>query len=146
MLLNCKYAVLPPAVCCSAIPLLVPLLTCPLSASTVSPIPFQLTFGETFQLCIETLHRVTRAVCISYLHSKCVMCFSGESQESNCSVYRACCIPQGVVQAVVISSRLHDMLCRSLGLTLLEAATGRYPYDAAGGPLQLMIQVIMWTC
>lgn len=35
------------------------------------------------------------------------------------------------------------MPCRSLGLTLLEAATGRYPYDAAGGPLQLMIQVIM---
>ena len=30
--------------------------------------------------------------------------------------------------------------CRSLGLTLLECATGRYPYDASGGPLQLMIQ------
>ncbi|KAL3138747.1 hypothetical protein ABBQ32_005592 [Trebouxia sp. C0010 RCD-2024] len=30
----------------------------------------------------------------------------------------------------------------SFGLTLLEAATGRYPYDAAGGPLQLMIQVV----
>jgi len=29
---------------------------------------------------------------------------------------------------------------RSLGLTLLECATGRYPYDASGGPLQLMIQ------
>ena len=31
-------------------------------------------------------------------------------------------------------------MCRSLGLTLLEAATGRYPYDASGGPLELMIQ------
>ncbi|DBB08749.1 hypothetical protein WJX82_002264 [Trebouxia sp. C0006] len=30
----------------------------------------------------------------------------------------------------------------SLGLTLLEAATGSYPYDASGGPLQLMIQVV----
>ncbi|KAA6418469.1 MAG: mitogen-activated kinase kinase 6-like [Trebouxia sp. A1-2] len=30
----------------------------------------------------------------------------------------------------------------SLGLTLLEAATGNYPYDASGGPLQLMIQVV----
>ena len=30
---------------------------------------------------------------------------------------------------------------RSLGLSLLECATGRYPYDASGGPLQLMIQV-----
>ena len=40
------------------------------------------------------------------------------------------------------------VLCRSLGLTLLEAATGKYPYDAAGGPLQLMIQVrvqCLWT-
>ena len=34
----------------------------------------------------------------------------------------------------------HIDLCRSLGLTLLEAATGRYPYDASGGPLELMIQ------
>lgn len=31
--------------------------------------------------------------------------------------------------------------CRALGLTLLEAATGRYPYDASGGPLELMLQV-----
>eukprot|EP00891_Asterochloris_glomerata_P006309 jgi/Astpho2/6309/gw1.00090.6.1_t len=30
----------------------------------------------------------------------------------------------------------------SLGLTLLEAVTGRYPYDASVGPLQLMIQVV----
>ncbi|KAK9820835.1 hypothetical protein WJX81_001306 [Elliptochloris bilobata] len=30
----------------------------------------------------------------------------------------------------------------SLGLTLLECATGRYPYDASAGPLQLMIQVV----
>lgn len=30
---------------------------------------------------------------------------------------------------------------RALGLTLLEAATGRYPYDASGGPLELMLQV-----
>ena len=33
--------------------------------------------------------------------------------------------------------------CRSLGLTLLEAATGRYPYNASGGPLELMLQVTM---
>jgi serine/threonine protein kinase len=29
----------------------------------------------------------------------------------------------------------------SLGLVLVEAATGRYPYDASGGPVELMIQV-----
>jgi serine/threonine protein kinase len=29
----------------------------------------------------------------------------------------------------------------SLGLVLVEAATGRYPYDATGGPVELMIQV-----
>ena len=29
----------------------------------------------------------------------------------------------------------------ALGLTLLECATGRYPYDASGGTMQLMIQV-----
>ncbi len=29
----------------------------------------------------------------------------------------------------------------SLGLALIECATGTYPYDASGGPLQLMIQV-----
>ena len=33
------------------------------------------------------------------------------------------------------------MLRRSLGMTLLEAGSGQYPYDASGGPLQLMIQV-----
>ena len=27
------------------------------------------------------------------------------------------------------------------GLTLLECATGKYPYDASGGTIQLMIQV-----
>lgn len=61
-----------------------------------------------------------------------------------CSVY-VCCPKELVrrVRAVVGSNGLMYMLCRSLGLTLLEAATGRYPYDAAGGPLQLMIQVIM---
>lgn len=31
---------------------------------------------------------------------------------------------------------------RSLGLTLVEAATGRYPYDAGGGPVALMVQVL----
>ena len=36
------------------------------------------------------------------------------------------------------------LLCRSLGLTLLEAAIGKYPYDASGGPLQLMIQASLW--
>ncbi|KAK9815893.1 hypothetical protein WJX72_011527 [[Myrmecia] bisecta] len=30
----------------------------------------------------------------------------------------------------------------SLGLALLECATGQYPYDASVGPLQLMIQVV----
>ena len=29
----------------------------------------------------------------------------------------------------------------SLGLSLIECAIGKYPYDASGGPLQLMIQV-----
>jgi serine/threonine protein kinase len=29
----------------------------------------------------------------------------------------------------------------SLGLALIECATGQYPYDASVGPLQLMIQV-----
>ncbi len=30
------------------------------------------------------------------------------------------------------------------GLTLLECATGKYPYDASGGTIQLMIQVGGW--
>eukprot|EP00887_Chlorella_sp_A99_P007812 scaffold20.g7812.t1 len=30
----------------------------------------------------------------------------------------------------------------ALGLTLLECATGRYPYDASGGTIQLMIQLM----
>ena len=32
----------------------------------------------------------------------------------------------------------------ALGLTLLECATGKYPYDASGGTMQLMIQVGGW--
>ena len=42
---------------------------------------------------------------------------------------------------MLMCTALCHMLCRSLGLTLLEAVTGRYPYDASVGPLQLMIQV-----
>lgn len=34
----------------------------------------------------------------------------------------------------------------SLGLALVECATGRYPYDASVGPLQLMIQVLNEEC
>lgn len=33
----------------------------------------------------------------------------------------------------------------SLGLALVECATGKYPYDASVGPLQLMIQVSQTT-
>ncbi len=33
----------------------------------------------------------------------------------------------------------------SLGLALIECATGSYPYDASVGPLQLMIQVCYWA-
>ncbi len=44
------------------------------------------------------------------------------------------------VRILIIYFHFHLAL-RSLGLTLLEAATGNYPYDASGGPLQLMIQV-----
>ena len=33
--------------------------------------------------------------------------------------------------------------CRSLGLSLLECVTGRYPFDAAAGPLVLMMQVCL---
>jgi serine/threonine protein kinase len=29
----------------------------------------------------------------------------------------------------------------ALGLTVLECATGKYPYNASGGTIQLMIQV-----
>ena len=32
----------------------------------------------------------------------------------------------------------------SLGLALVECATGKYPYDASVGPLQLMIQVPLY--
>ena len=42
---------------------------------------------------------------------------------------------------MLLYTALCHLLCRSLGLTLLEAVTGRYPYDASVGPLQLMIQV-----
>lgn len=34
----------------------------------------------------------------------------------------------------------------ALGLTLLEAATGRYPYDASAGVMQLMVQVMQEDC
>jgi serine/threonine protein kinase len=34
----------------------------------------------------------------------------------------------------------------ALGLTLLECATGRYPYNASGGTLELMVQVRGWLC
>jgi serine/threonine protein kinase len=34
----------------------------------------------------------------------------------------------------------------ALGLTLLECATGTYPYDASGGTMQLMIQASEWQC
>lgn len=34
----------------------------------------------------------------------------------------------------------------SLGLALIECATGQYPYDASVGPLQLMIQVGVGVC
>lgn len=34
----------------------------------------------------------------------------------------------------------------ALGLTLLECATGRYPYDASGGTIQLMIQLLEDDC
>lgn len=34
----------------------------------------------------------------------------------------------------------------ALGLTLLECATGRYPYDASGGTIQLMIQLMEEEC
>lgn len=32
----------------------------------------------------------------------------------------------------------------ALGLTLLECATGKYPYDASGGTIELMIQARRW--
>jgi hypothetical protein len=34
----------------------------------------------------------------------------------------------------------------ALGLSLLECATGRYPYDASGGTMQLMIQLLEEDC
>lgn len=34
----------------------------------------------------------------------------------------------------------------ALGLTLLECAAGRYPYDASGGTLELMMQVRRVGC
>lgn len=34
----------------------------------------------------------------------------------------------------------------SLGLTLLECVTGRYPYDASGGTIELMIQILEEDC
>ncbi|PRW57164.1 mitogen-activated kinase kinase 3 [Chlorella sorokiniana] len=34
----------------------------------------------------------------------------------------------------------------ALGLTLLECATGKYPYDASGGTIQLMIQLMEEEC
>ena len=34
----------------------------------------------------------------------------------------------------------------ALGLTLLECALGRYPYDASGGTMQLMIQLMDDEC
>lgn len=33
------------------------------------------------------------------------------------------------------------VVCRSLGLVLLECLTGRYPFDASGGPMDLIIHV-----
>lgn len=33
------------------------------------------------------------------------------------------------------------VLCRSLGLVLVECLTGRYPFDASGGPMELIIHV-----
>ena len=41
---------------------------------------------------------------------------------------------------VVKSTKLSHARRRSLGLSLLECASGRYPYDASLGPLQLMLQ------
>lgn len=40
----------------------------------------------------------------------------------------------------------HGSVCRSLGLSLLECVTGRYPFDAAAGPLVLMMQVCFSQC
>lgn len=37
--------------------------------------------------------------------------------------------------------RTHTTPLSVQGLTLLECATGKYPYDASGGTIQLMIQV-----
>jgi serine/threonine protein kinase len=34
----------------------------------------------------------------------------------------------------------------ALGLTLLECATGRYPYDASGGAIELMLQLMQEAC
>ena len=41
------------------------------------------------------------------------------------------------------SSQAIHLIYRSLGLTLLECAMGKYPYDASAGPLVLMMQVCL---
>lgn len=67
-----------------------------------------------------------------------------------CRAWRVICLAQVQATASVMRegcskqcwSGSPSQACgsRSLGLSLLECMTGRYPYDASGGPLQLMIQ------